>query len=141
MTTPSVTLKIAVPSALGLLIALGLTFSACKKDEDPPPLPTASAQEPDEPAPALTLQPEEDAGDEDADADAKPKGPYKPAQSLANCCAALKQNAASAPPPTNTYMLAAAGICDGAVASGLDRNAALAQISAAAKGALPGACY
>jgi hypothetical protein len=140
MNTRSLTLKIAVPSALGLLIALGLTFSACKKDEEPPPLPTASAEEPDEPAPTLTLQPEEDAGD-DADADAKPKGPYKPAQSLANCCAALKQNAASAPPPTNTYMLAAAGICDGAVASGLDRNSALAQMRAAAKGALPGACY
>ncbi len=140
MTTRSLTFKIALPSALGLLIALGLTFSACKKDEEPPPLPTASADEPEEPTPTLTLQPEEDAGD-DADADAKPKGPFKPAQSLANCCAALKQNAASAPPPTNTYMLAAAGICDGAVASGLDRNAALSQMRAAAQGALPGACY
>jgi hypothetical protein len=141
MTTRSLTLKIAAPTALGLLIAIGLTFSACKKDEAPPPLPSAEEPEPAASAMELELAPEEDAG-ADADAESKAKGPYKPKQSLANCCAALKQNAASAPAPTNTYMLAAAGVCDGVVASGLDRNAALAQIRAAMKGTpLPGACY
>lgn len=140
MTTRSLTLKIAVPTALGLLVAVGLTFSACKKDEEPPPLPSAAPEPSAEPVASLQLAPEEDAGD-DADA-AKVTGPFKPAQSLGNCCSALKQNAASAPPPTNTYMLAAAGICDGVVASGADKNAALAQIRAAMKGTpLPGACY
>ena len=140
MTTRSLTMKIAVPTALGLLIAVAFTFGGCKKDEEPPPLPSASA-EPEEPEQVLTLQPEEDAGDSDADA-AKVGGPYKPKQSLANCCAALRQNAASAPPPTNGYMLAAAGVCEAAAGSGQDKNTALAGIQAALKGVgMPAACY
>ena len=137
----SVLKTLLLPTALGLIISVGLSVPGCKKDEPPPPLPSAAAVE-SEPAPALTLAPEEDAG-QDADADAKkPTGPWKPAKSLANCCAALKQNAASAPPPTNTYMMAAAGICDGAVAAGKDNNAALAAIRGALRGAnMPAACH
>jgi hypothetical protein len=140
MAPKSVMRTLAVPTVLGLLIALGLVFPACKKDEPPPPLPSAS-EAPSEPAPALTLAPEEDAG-EDADADAKKAtGPYKPAKSLANCCAALAQNAQSAPAPTNTYMMTAAGICQGMVAQGKDNAAILAAVRAAMKGAaLPGGC-
>jgi len=137
----AVTRTFLVPIALGLVISLGLAFPACKKDEPPPPLPSAT-EVAAEPAPTLELAAEEDAG-EDADADAKkPTGPYKPAKSLANCCAALRQNAANAPAPTNTYMMAAAGVCDGAVAAGRDNNAALGAIRAALRGAnMPGACY
>ena len=136
----SVMRLLLAPTALGLLISLGVAFPACKKDEPPPPLPAAS-EAPAEPAPALTLAPEEDAG-ADVDADApKATGPWKPRSSMANCCAALKQNAASAPPPTNTYMMTAAGICQGLVAQGKDNAAVRAAVRAALQGsAMPGGC-
>jgi hypothetical protein len=129
-----------VPAALGFAICAGLAFGGCKKDEAPPPLPSASVAAA-EPAPTLEIAPEEDAGIEDAGPDVKVGGPMRPNQTLARCCAALKQNAASAPAPTNTYMLAAAGICDGAAAAGKDNAAAMGMIRAALRGAnLPGGC-
>ncbi|HOU90260.1 MAG TPA: acyltransferase [Polyangiaceae bacterium] len=126
--------------AFGLLLSFGLMGSMCKKDEEPPPMPSATA-EPTVAAPAvLTFQEETDAG-ADADAD-KPRGTGAPAQSLKNCCTALKQNAAGAPDPMKSYMMAAAGACDAAVASGADRNAAMGGIRAALGGAaLPAACF
>jgi hypothetical protein len=137
----SVIRTLLVPTALGLVLAAGLMFPGCKQDEPPPPLPSATAAAA-EPAAPIELLPEEDAGDADADAGKKYGGPMKPRKSLANCCAALRQNAANAPAPTNTYMLYAAGICDGAAAANKDAAVAMPAIRAALKGAaLPAACY
>ncbi len=124
--------------AFGLLLSFGLMGSMCKKDEEPPPMPSATA-EPTVVAPTvLTFQEEVDAG---TDAE-KPRGTGAPAQSLKNCCAALKQNAAGAPEPMKAYMMAAAGACDAAVASGADRGAAMSGIRAAlGGGTLPAACF
>lgn len=137
MKQASLTKTLLVPAALGLMASAGLAFAGCnKKDEAPPPMPSAE-EEPTAPE-ALELAAEEDAGEGDADA-AKATGPWRPKSSLTACCAALRQNAASAPAPTNTYMLAAAGVCDGM--AGADRAAALAAIRGALRGSgLPAAC-
>jgi hypothetical protein len=80
----------------------------------------------------------------DAGADtgaAKKGGRGAPRQSLKACCVALRQNAANAPPPNDQYMLTAAAICDGAVASGQVGGSIVAQLQAALKGAgMPSAC-
>jgi hypothetical protein len=133
-----------MPVALSFLLG-----SSCKKkdDEPPPPIPSASAVAP---APTPTPAPiaiEIDAGaPEDAGADVK-KVVGKPADvgGLRACCTALKQNAASMPPPNNAYALQAAGICDGMVgqmASGsVSKAGALGMIGATLKGmGLPPAC-
>ena len=134
----SVMKTLLVPVALGWLIAAGLVAPSCKKDEPPPPLPSATP-EPEQEV-ALPMLAEEDAGEPDADAAKKATGPYKPGGSLKACCAALAQNAASATPPTNTYMMAAAGICQGAVAGG-NTAGAIPAIRNALRGAnMPAAC-
>jgi hypothetical protein len=125
-----------------LLAALALPFvlMGCEKEEPPPPLPAAPPAA--TPAPATELKIEEEALPEPTAAPAvKGTGTGKPAQSLKNCCAALRQNAASAPEPNKGYMLTAAGICDGMVAAGNTQGASAA-LQAALRGAnLPSSCY
>jgi hypothetical protein len=139
--TSSLTRTLLVPTLLGFVIAAGIAFPSCKKDEPPPPLPSASAAVAEAPAPVLTLA-QEDAGEVvDAAPDVKKYG-AAPATSLKKCCQALTQNAKSAPPPTNTYMEMAAAACNGAVAAGTDKNSIIGQIRAALKGAaMPADCY
>ena len=111
--------------------------AGCKKDEPPPPLPEPKPVETAE-AP-LELKPE-DAGPPVQEKVAPKTGVRKPS-GLAQCCAALKQNAANAPEPTKTYMGYAAQACDLAAAQGRDKQSAVGQIQSALKGAgLPADC-
>jgi hypothetical protein len=131
------------PLCLGLMIPVcPVLYAGCKKDEPPPPLPSAApATTPSAPVELAV----EDAGPDvdeagDADADA-PKGPFKSAPSMKACCNALSQNAASAPPPTNMYMMTAAAACNAAVAQGKDKSTITGIVSGALKGAgMPAAC-
>jgi hypothetical protein len=123
-------------SGTALALALGSAVG-CKKDEPPPPLPEPKTVETAE-AP-LELVPE-DAGPP-VQPKAAPKPATRPASGLAKCCAALRQNAASAPEPTKGYMLYAAGACDLAAAQGKDKQSAVSLITNALKGAgLPADC-
>src|SRR5262245_56358166 len=112
---------VALCRSAALAGALGASLVGCRKDEPPPPLPTApKAPEPVAEAP-LELKPE-DAGKPPEPAAAPPKATGKKASSgLAACCAALRQNAVSAPEPNKGYMTYAAGICDMAAAQGQDK--------------------
>jgi hypothetical protein len=57
------------------------------------------------------------------------------------CCAALAQNAKSAPPPNNQYMEAAALACNAAVGAGQSQAAISAAVRAALQGAgMPPGC-
>ncbi len=119
-----------------LSCVLGSSSVGCKKEEPPPPLPAPQVVEKVE-AP-LELKPE------DAGAPAPVKAPPKTSgtkSGLQQCCAALRQNAASAPEPTKGYMLYAAGVCDLAAAQGKDKASAVGVITTSLKGAgLPTAC-
>jgi hypothetical protein len=122
-----------VPGALVLATAVG-----CKKDEPPPPLPEPKAVETAE-AP-LELKPEDAGPPVQEKAAPKPGGTARKS-GLAQCCAALRQNAASAPEPTKGYMIYAAGACDLAAAQGKDKQSAVGVIQSALKGAgLPADC-
>jgi len=117
-------------SYLPVLVAtLGIgstAFSSCKKKEEdaPPPLVQSVAPTPP-PAPTpVAVAPEEDAAVAVVD-DAGPKKVAKGAPAdvagLRACCTALKQNAASMPPPNNAYAMQAATMCEqfiGALAAG-----------------------
>ena len=60
---------------------------------------------------------------------------------LGPCCKALQQNAVSAPPPTNGYMLQAAALCSALAAQGKDKAAIGGMLLGALKGAgMPAAC-
>jgi len=122
-----------VPGALVLATAVG-----CKKDEPPPPLPEPKAVETAE-AP-LELKPEDAGPPVQEKAAPKPGGTARKS-GLAQCCAALRQNAANAPEPTKGYMIYAAGACDLAAAQGKDKQSAVGVIQSALKGAgLPADC-
>ena len=122
-----------IPGALVLVTAVG-----CKKDEPPPPLPEPKPVETTAEAP-LELKPE-DAGPPVQEKVA-PKTGTAPKSGLAQCCSALRQNAKSAPPPTNQYMEYAATLCDAAAAQGKDKQSAVGMLQTALKGAgLPTAC-
>jgi len=124
------------------VVAIAL-ISGCKKEEPPPPLPAPQVVTA-APAP-LQLKPE-DAG--------MPKAP--PAESakpvtgggsgsgggLGPCCAALAQNAASMPDPTQKmYMTMAAQACNAFLAQGMGKAAA-GQLSGMMHGAgLPAVCH
>ena len=132
-----VALSGAVVLALGLASAVG-----CKKDEPPPPLPEPpKATETTAEAP-LQLEPEDAGPPVQEKATPKPSGTgAKSSGTITQCCAALRQNAASAPAPTNQYMLYAASACDAAAAVGKDKASVIGQIQTALKGAgLPAAC-
>jgi hypothetical protein len=83
-----------------------------------------------------------DAGIADLDS-GEPKKPTGGGGSrgLGPCCAALMQNANSAPEPTKTYMLQAAAVCQSAAAAGQGMASAGGMIAAALKGAgMPAVC-
>lgn len=132
---------VLTPAALGLLVSAGLLAPGCKKD-DPPPPPLPSATASTEVAAPLELTPE-DAGVDapDGDGGKKKLGGGGPATSFKACCAALHQNAKSAPEPTAGYMRLAAGTCDGMAASGRDSAAIRAAVQGMLRGAgVPSAC-
>ncbi len=105
-------------AALVPVVLLG-GCKGCKGDDDddkpaasasaPPPAPT--------PPPTTVVAPEEDAGAPDAGLDAGPPvvhgGGSWGGGSLAKCCAALQQNANSAPLDQRGYYMAAASWCNG----------------------------
>ncbi|HWA76403.1 MAG TPA: hypothetical protein VG937_28890 [Polyangiaceae bacterium] len=135
--------RVLAPLLLSLVVPLcALQAAGCKKDEPPPPLPSAApvATTPPPPTQPLELVPEV-APAPSASASAEPvkTGGGGGGSSLKKCCAALTQNAQSAPEPNKTYMLQAAAICNAAVgASGAIPSGA---ITAALRGAgMPTAC-
>jgi hypothetical protein len=130
-------LSITVAVALAGIVAAPL---ACKKDEPPPPLPSAAPAATPTPTAPVELAPEPVApAASDAGAPKKVTGGGG-GSSLKKCCAALRQNAASAPEPNKTYMLNAAGMCDGMAASGQTGSIAGA-IQGMLRGAgMPSAC-
>lgn len=128
-------------AALGAIVPL-VWLGGCRCGDDPPP-PLPAQTRPD-----ATSEPTElavDAGP-DADADASDAAaeagkPGKPGASMRACCTALAQNAENAPEPTKTYMKLAAASCHAAVAQGKDKNAIIAIVSGALRGAgMPAAC-
>jgi hypothetical protein len=125
-------------SALALLLlvpTLALATAGCEKDEAPPPLP--SAKPADTAVAPLELEEEEDAGAEEEE-EPKKTGTGRPSSTLKNCCSALRQNAASAPPATQGLMLQAAATCDAMAASG---QTGVGPLQAILKGAsLPAGC-
>ncbi|MCC6217244.1 MAG: acyltransferase [Polyangiaceae bacterium] len=131
---------VLTPAALGLLVSAGLVAPGCKK-EDPPPPPLPSATASTEVAAPLELTPEDAGVDAGVDAGKKKVGGGGPATSFKACCAALDQNAKSAPEPTAGYMRLAAGTCHGMAASGRDAAAIRAAVQGMLRGAgMPAAC-
>ena len=136
--------------ALAFLLGIGtLGFSSCKKNEEeppPPPAPSAAPAPPPAPEP-VAVAIEEDAGVVEDAAIKKVAVKAAPADvaGLRACCTALRQNAASMPPPNNSYALSAAGACDAFIqavaAGGSSKASALGSINSIMKGAnLPPAC-
>lgn len=136
---------VLAPLLLSLTVPLAAQLGGCKKEEPPPPLPSApSVATTPAPTAPLELVPEAPApvASASASASAAPHtGGVSAAGSLKKCCAALTQNAASAPEPNKTYMLQAAAVCNAAVGAGQASGAAFGPINAALRGAgLPTAC-
>lgn len=100
-----------------VLLVFGNGCSSCKKDTDDDVKPATSAAPAPTPVAPATVVPEEpvdagsDAGDAGVDA-GKPAGGGA-ASSIAKCCAALSQNANSAPMDQKPYYMAAAQACQG----------------------------
>ena len=131
----SVTLLFAALSPV-LILTVGSGCNSCKKDDDDvKPATTASAAPAPTPIAPATVVPEEDA--------AKPLGPGGPgggSGTLAKCCAALQQNANSAPLDQKAYYMAASQYCNG-VRNTPAGQQAFAQIHMFLAGAkMPGAC-
>jgi hypothetical protein len=129
------------PVLLGLLVSsLAAGYMGCKKDEPPPPLPSAAPAPVPTPTAPLELAPEEPPAASASASVKKPTG-GAPAQSFAKCCAALTQNAASAPEPTKTTLTQAAGLCNGLVAAGKSGPGVVSAIQGALRGiGMPAAC-
>src|SRR6187402_2042653 len=130
------------PVLLGLLVSsLAAGYMGCKKDEPPPPLPSAAPAAVPTPTAPLELAPEEIPVASASASVKKPTGGGAPAQSFAKCCAALTQNAASAPEPNKTYLLQAAGACNSAVAAGKGGTSIVGAIQGLLRGVgMPSAC-
>jgi hypothetical protein len=138
-----------LPVLVGLLGIGSTGFSSCKKKEEdaPPPLVTSVAPTPPPAPEPIPLAVEEDAGAVE-DAGVKKvvaKGAPADVAGLRACCTALQQNAASMPPPNNTYALQAATMCQSLVAAlaagSTTKAGALGSIGSILKGAnLPPAC-
>lgn len=109
------------PVLLGVLVSVAASSAGCKKDEPPPPLPSA-APVATPVAPPVELQAEEVPSAAPVES-AKKVGTGAPAQSLAKCCSAMLQNAASAPEPTKTTLTNAAATCSAMVKAGQGANA------------------
>lgn len=131
---PTKKAQLLAPLLVCLLVpVLGATATGCKKDEPPPPLPSATTPPAPTPPPTpVELVPEpEPMPSASASATAPKTGGT--GSSLKKCCAALRQNAASAPEPNKTYMLSAAQACD--------MGAQIPALSTMLRGAgLPAAC-
>ena len=129
------------PVLLGLLVSSMATgYLGCKKDEPPPPLPSAAPAPVPTPTAQLEIVPEEQPA-ASASASVKKPGGGAPAQSFAKCCAALTQNAASAPEPTKTTLTQAAGMCNSMVAAGKSGPGLVSAVQAALRGiGMPSAC-
>lgn len=119
-----------VLGALTFPLAVALVSNGCKKEEEePPPVPAPTVPTPaPTPTPTTQIVPEEDAGadaaDADtADADAGKKVVTGDSSGIRKCCAALRQNAKSAPPEQQGGYLAAASACDGLANSPQGRQA------------------
>lgn len=106
-----------VLGALTFPLAVALVSNGCKKEEEePPPVPAPTAVTPaPTPTPTTQIVPEEDAGKKPV-ATGDPSG-------IRKCCAALRQNAKSAPPEQQGGYLAAASACDGLANSPQGRQA------------------
>lgn len=135
-------------AALLPVMILATAQSGCGKKDDDDTKPTASVVTPPPPPPPTTpavVTPEEDAGIDaaaDADAsDAKPVlGPGLASASIAKCCAALQQNANSAPLEQKGAYQAAAAACQGLRNTPVAQQA-FSQIRSFLLGAkMPGAC-
>jgi hypothetical protein len=110
---PTKTAQVLAPLFVCLLVpVLGAGTTGCKKDEPPPPLPSATPTAAPTPPPApIELVPEEAPAPSASASATAPKGTGT-GSSFKKCCAALRQNAASAPEPNKTYMMNAATACD-----------------------------
>jgi len=138
-----------LPVLAGLLGIGSAGFSGCKKKEEDAPPPTVLSAPAPPPAPApVVVAPEEDVAVAAVeDAAVKKVGKAAPADvaGLRACCTALQQNAASMPPPNNTYALQAAAMCQslvaGLAAGSTTKGGALGSLGSIMKGAnLPPAC-
>jgi hypothetical protein len=139
---------ITVLGALAFPLAVAVVSNGCSnKEEDAPPPVAAPIPAPvASPAPVATIMPEEDAGADaaadaadDADAGKKVVGTGD-ATGVKKCCAALAQNANSAPPEQKGAYLAAAAACNGMISSPQGRQA-LASLRGLLLGAqMPAAC-
>jgi hypothetical protein len=138
-----------LPVLVGLLGIGSTGFSSCKKKEEdaPPPLVTSVAPTPPPAPEPIPLAVEEDAGVVEDAGVKKAVAKAAPADvaGLRACCTALQQNAASMPPPNNTYALQAATMCQSLVAAlaagSTTKAGALGSIGSILKGAnLPPAC-
>ena len=124
---------------LGVLLS-SLATTGCKKDEPPPPLPSAAPAAIPTPTAPLELAPEEPVAAAGAPA-VKATGTGAPAQSFAKCCAALTQNAASAPEPTKTSLTQAAAFCNSLVAAGKSGPSVATAVQGLLRGVgMPSAC-
>ncbi|HEY5372443.1 MAG TPA: hypothetical protein VIK01_02100 [Polyangiaceae bacterium] len=129
------------PVVLGVVVSLLATgYMGCKKDEPPPPLPSAAPAAAPTPTAPLELAPEEPVASASAEP-VKKVGTGAPAQSFAKCCAALTQNAASAPEPTKTSLTTAAGLCNSMVAAGKSGPGIVSAVQGLLRGVgMPSAC-
>lgn len=110
MKSPAIARSFKTAALFSLLTALA---AGCQKEETPPPLPTAKPVE----TPAVaTIVPEDEEEEEEstegATTDAPKKGGTGGKSTLGKCCAALRQNAANAPPETKVQMEQAAAACE-----------------------------
>lgn len=138
-----------VLAALLPVLVLSASQSGCGKKDDEEVKPIASAPPPPPPAPTApaVVTPEEDAGPDAApDADASDgrvvtgTGTGVASQSIAKCCAALQQNANSAPLEQKGAYQAAASACLGLKSTPVAQQA-FAQLRSFLAGAkMPGAC-
>ena len=130
------------PVLLGVLVSVMTTgYVGCKKDEPPPPLPSAAPATTPTPTAPVELVPEEPVAAPSASATTAKAGTGAPAQSFAKCCAALTQNAASAPEPTKTTLTQAAGMCNSLVAAGKSGPGVVSAIQGLLRGVgMPSAC-
>jgi hypothetical protein len=127
-----------------LVLGLASGCNGCKKDDDDKPAPSAAPPPAPTPSAPATVVPEEDAGapaDAGVDAGHPPGGGGAPGSgTLAKCCAALQQNANSAPLDQKAYYMAASQYCNGMrnTPAGQQAFTQIRMFLAGAK--MPGAC-
>ena len=141
-----VTRIITVVCALAFPFGVLVVANGCgNKETEPAPATTAAPAPTPTPTPTPTavLTVEEDAGAdaaEDADADAPKVTGTGDATGIRKCCAALAQNANSAPLDQKPAYLQAAAVCNGLVNSPQGRSA-LVQLRGILRGAsMPSSC-